>query len=119
MLISLFLQAIPTFYGDIPALGIHPKKGEHVSLTNIKSILAAEYIPTVDVAINDGTIIVTFEDIDNQQRAKLALTDAIATKADITVQYQSAAPAWFATFGADPCKTWTRFTRGGAIITFC
>ncbi|PTB33688.1 protein translocase subunit SecD [Photobacterium phosphoreum] len=118
MFITLFLQAIPTFYGDIPALGIHPKKSEHVTLTDVKSILVADHISTVDIAINNNTIIATFEDIDSQQRAKLALTDAIAAKADITVQYQSAAPAWFATFGAEPVKLGLDLRGGVQLLLF-
>lgn len=104
MLVTLLIQAIPTFYGDVPALGFHAKRGDAVSLSVVQQALNDNDIPVLSLKDDAGAVVATFDNIDNQQRAKQLLASDLGGYVDITVQYQSAAPAWFSSFGAEPVK---------------
>ncbi|WP_051202011.1 protein translocase subunit SecD [Ferrimonas senticii] len=104
MLLTLLLQAIPSFYGDMPALGVHAKRDQLVSLAEVEQLLEQQQLPATSLTQNDEQLVLTFADIEAQQQAKKLLTQTLADQAEITVQYQSAAPAWFSKIGAEPVK---------------
>lgn len=126
MLLTLLFQAIPTFYGDIPALGVHPKNHEDITVSMVKNALLAENLLALDVSnlneknekANLKSIVATFKDVQTQQRAKQILGERFGKNADITVQYQSAAPAWFSTFGAEPVKLGLDLRGGVQLLLF-
>lgn len=104
MFLALLMQAIPSFYGDIPALGIQVKQDKYLSPDAVTTLLADANVPAKALKFEDGEMIATFDSIASQQQAKALLDTQLANDADITVQYYSAAPAWFKTLGADPVK---------------
>ncbi|PKF49832.1 protein translocase subunit SecD [Enterovibrio nigricans] len=118
MLLTLLLQAIPTFYGDVPALGVHAKRGDETSLSVVKNMLTDKGIPFREAMTEGEEVIVTFDDIDAQQSAKHVLNESLSNYADITIQYQSAAPAWFSTFGAEPVKLGLDLRGGVQLLLF-
>lgn len=118
MLLTLLMQAIPTFYGDIPALGVHAKQGESISLDRVKNALSDGNVPTIDITMDNDVVIATFKDIDTQQYARQVLVQALAYQADVTVQYQSAAPTWFNRIGAEPVKLGLDLRGGVQLLLF-
>lgn len=126
MLLTLLFQAIPTFYGDIPALGVHAKNQENITVSRVKNALSAQGLSALDVSVHsktqgettDKTIVATFKDVESQQRAKQILGQNFGKNADITVQYQSAAPPWFSAFGADPVKLGLDLRGGVQLLLF-
>ncbi|MCL1039152.1 protein translocase subunit SecD [Shewanella submarina] len=104
MFLALLMQAIPSFYGDIPALGIQVKQDKYLSPEAVTRLLDTAAVPAKELQFEAGEMLVTFDTIAHQQQAKALLDTQLAKDADITVQYYSAAPEWFKTLGADPVK---------------
>ncbi len=104
MFITLMIQAIPTFYGDTPALGVHAEKGSALSASNVAGLLDSHNIKAKSVTQKDGSLVIAFNNMESQQKAKALLADTLGDKAELTIQYASAAPSWFEKLGASPVK---------------
>ncbi|WP_318517221.1 protein translocase subunit SecD [Photobacterium leiognathi] len=118
MLISLLLQAIPTLYGDIPAISIQSLSDEPVSISEIHDILDTANLTSLDIHQQDNTKVISFSDIAEQQLAKQALDYVLGDTSEITIQYQSAAPQWFKTIGAEPVKLGLDLRGGVQLLLF-
>ncbi|WP_322804503.1 protein translocase subunit SecD [Vibrio alfacsensis] len=118
MLATLLLQAIPTLYGDVPAVGIRAQAGSQIVADDIKNILDIKGIVALDIDQQDDVKIISFDTIEAQQRAKQALDRALGDGAEVTVQYQSTAPKWFKTIGAEPVKLGLDLRGGVQLLLF-
>lgn len=114
MLACLTLQAIPSFYGDVPAIGIN---NSLISKQEISHLLEKSKINPISIINENGEHILTFENISDQQNAKKLLED-LNGLTDVTIQYHSAAPKWFKNIGADPVKLGLDLRGGVQLLLF-
>ncbi|CAH0532812.1 Protein translocase subunit SecD [Vibrio stylophorae] len=116
--ITCLIQAIPSFYGDIPALSIHSDKQSPVSQQTVVNALNDAKIPYRQITQTDGDLDLQFADINAQQQAKTLLSKTLPRKTELTVQYVSAAPTWFDKLGAHPVKLGLDLRGGVQLLLF-
>ena len=102
------IYALPNFYGSMPALQMKPRQVEvmvtETQTDNIQRSLNQSHIPFQKIFIENGQILITFSDADNELKARDVLMNAFNRDYTIAANLLPAAPRWFRLFGAEPMK---------------
>ncbi|WP_067040198.1 protein translocase subunit SecD [Moritella sp. JT01] len=100
----MLLSAIPTLYGENPALQINHKQGQQPAIHVLKQTLEESNIAVtrIDQDMDKTTIVLT--DSSTQTRAKAILEAILPANDDITLALVSAAPSWLQSMGLKPIK---------------
>ncbi|QUM83960.1 protein translocase subunit SecD [Moritella sp. 28] len=100
----MLLSAIPTIYGEDPALQINHKQDQQPALHVLKQTLEGSNIAVkrIDQDMDKTTIVLT--DLSTQTRAKAILEATLPADDDITLALVSAAPSWLQSMGLKPIK---------------
>lgn len=101
------LYAIPNLYGEDPSLQITGARGVSVSaltLDEIRIILEKEHITIKSIALEDGVILVRFNNAEAQLHARELLLLKLDDKFIIAVNLAPASPKWLGMLGANPMK---------------
>ncbi|QUM79737.1 protein translocase subunit SecD [Moritella sp. 5] len=100
----MLLSAIPTIYGEDPALQINHKQGQQPAIHVLKQALEESNIAVtrIDQDMDKTTIVLTGSS--SQTRAKAILEATLPADDDITLALVSAAPFWLQSMGLKPIK---------------
>jgi len=100
----MLLSAIPTLYGEDPALQINHQQNQQPAIHMLKQTLAESNIAVtrIDQEMDKTTIVLA--DSGTQTRAKAILEAILPADDDITLALVSAAPSWLQNMGLKPIK---------------
>ena len=103
-LLIMLLSAIPTVYGEDPALQISHKQLKSPVIYTLKQQLEKNNIEVkrIDQSFEQTTIVLV--DSSEQTRAKAVLESMLSSHNDITLALVSAAPSWLQQLGLKPIK---------------
>ena len=103
-ILIMLLSAIPTLYGEDPALQINHQQNQPPAIHELKQTLAASNIAVtrIDQEMDKTTIVLA--DPSTQTRAKAILETVLPADDDITLALVSAAPSWLQSMGLKPIK---------------
>ncbi|GIC78060.1 protein translocase subunit SecD [Moritella sp. F3] len=103
-LLVMLLSAIPTLYGESPALQINHQQAQKTAIHTLKQTLENNDITVTRIdQEGDKTTIVLAEN-SSQTRAKAILESILPADDDITLSLVSAAPSWLQNMGLKPIK---------------
>lgn len=113
-ILMMLLSAIPTLYGEDPALQINhvhatdnTQSNEHARLPSINALkqqLEQNTISVKRIDQNAGKTTVVLTEASDQTRAKSVLEGMLPDNNDITLSLVSAAPSWLHNIGMQPIK---------------
>jgi len=103
-ILIMLLSAIPTLYGEDPALQINHQQNQQPAIHMLKQTLAESNIAVtrIDQEMDKTTIVLA--DSGTQTRAKAILEAILPADDDITLALVSAAPSWLQNMGLKPIK---------------
>lgn len=100
-IVLLALSALPSWYGDKPALLIEQTHNE-LSLDTVARQLKQHNIDVREVTQRDTQLTLLFENEHDQTQAKNLLKPLLSKESQLTLAYQSVAPAWLSELGFAP-----------------
>lgn len=107
ILVVGFLYSLPNLYGDDPAVQVetpsHVAKDETFVLYMQEQLQAAK-LPFKRVALEKNDILVRFNTIDEQLKAKEFLQHTLGDAYSVALNLAPATPAWLQSIGAEPLK---------------
>ncbi len=99
------VYTIPNFYGDTPALQITGINDSYLFdqtiITNIDVSLAQIGVLRANKYLHANKLIITFDDIDTQLKAKDIITQNLGDNYNVTLNLISSSPAWLHKINAD------------------
>ncbi|TLU61665.1 protein translocase subunit SecD [Thalassotalea litorea] len=101
------LYALPNLYGEDPAVQISGKRGLEVTastLDTVKSELDNGNIRYQSAALENGQILVRFDNYENQQNARDTLMKGLSDEYSVALNLTPATPDWLDSIGAVPMK---------------
>ena len=102
------LYALPNIYGEDPAIQVTGARGASVSMSTLDTVTQAldkEKLSYKSAALENGSILVRFNDTDTQINANEVVTDALVDQsAIVALNLAAATPNWLASIGASPMK---------------
>lgn len=101
------LYALPNLYGEDPAVQISGKRGLEVTastLDSVKSELDSANINYRSAALENGQILVRFDNYERQQNARDALLKGLGDQYSVALNLTPATPEWLDNLGAVPMK---------------
>ncbi|MFA0338732.1 protein translocase subunit SecD [Vibrio breoganii] len=103
--IILTLSAIPTWFGEKPAIQIQvPEKTIFTtSIQTLKRSLEDQGIPVLSATEQDNQISLLFDNESDQTHARIILNKQYSEES-IAYSYQSVAPQWLSNMGMNPIK---------------
>lgn len=103
-LLVMLLSAIPTLYGENPALQINHKQSPKSAINTLKQTLESNNIVVMRIDQEADKTTIVLADSNTQTRAKAILESMLPTDDDITLSLVSAAPSWLQNMGLKPIK---------------
>ena len=105
-LVILALSAIPTWYGEQPAIQIRSTEqaGTFGSIDSLNRLLIGSSIEARQIDQNGQQYTIIFDNEHDQSKARAVLDDELAETDTITFSYVSVAPKWLTDFGLQPIK---------------
>ncbi len=96
------LYSVPNLYPDDEALQVTHESQQLVQadLDNITTALAAAQLATIGQELNDSGILLRFEGVDEQLRAKTAVEDALTDDYIVALNLAPTTPGWMQAIGA-------------------
>ncbi|WP_074388168.1 protein translocase subunit SecD [Proteus myxofaciens] len=101
------LYALPNLYGEDPAVQITGVRGTAASeqtLDQVRTLLDKEKIEAKSIALENGAILVRFNNPDVQLRAREALLPALGDQFIVALNLAPATPKWLEAIGGEPMK---------------
>ncbi len=101
------LYALPNIYGEDPAIQVTGARGASVDLATLDTItstLEKENISTKSIALEDGSVLVRFNDTDTQISARDILSQSLGKDLIVALNLAPATPVWLDSIGATPMK---------------
>ncbi|MCG7489918.1 protein translocase subunit SecD [Vibrio sp. Of14-4] len=101
------LYALPNIYGEDPAIQITGARGASVDMSTLDSITQAlneKGLSQKSIALEDGSILVRFNDTDTQLSARDVINEALGKDKIIALNLAPATPDWLDAIGAAPMK---------------
>ncbi len=104
--VLLLLSAIPTWYGEKPALQVTTSQGESVLNDPIKlnQFLESKQIPVVEISSQGDKTTLVFDSESQQTHAREAISQVMNEEDSISFSYMSVAPKWLGDMGFTPIK---------------
>ena len=109
------LYALPNLYGEDPAVQISGTRGQEANssvLSEVQTVLKENNLATKSIVLENGSILVRFNNTDNQLLAKDKITEKLGTNYSVALNLAPATPAWLSSIGGNPMK-WGLDLRGG------
>ncbi|MEZ9534365.1 protein translocase subunit SecD [Vibrio lentus] len=101
------LYALPNIYGEDPAVQVTGARGASVDLSTLDAVtdaLEAKSLSTKSVALENGFILVRFNDTDTQISARDIITEALGDDVIVALNLAASTPDWLESIGAAPMK---------------
>ncbi|PMH27150.1 protein-export membrane protein SecD [Vibrio lentus] len=101
------LYALPNIYGEDPAVQVTGARGASVDLSTLDAVtdaLEAKSLSTKSVALENGSILVRFNDTDTQISARDIITEALGDDVIVALNLAASTPDWLVSIGAAPMK---------------
>lgn len=101
------LYALPNIYGEDPAVQVTGARGASVDMSTLDAVtnaLEAENLSTKSVALENGSILVRFNDTDAQISARDVITEALDEDVIVALNLAASTPDWLESIGAAPMK---------------
>lgn len=101
------LYALPNIYGEDPAIQITGARGASVDLTTLDSVTKAldeKSLSSKSIALENGSILVRFNDTDTQISARDIISEALGREAIVALNLAPSTPDWLESIGAAPMK---------------
>lgn len=109
------LYALPNLYGEDPAVQISGTRGQEANsgvLSEVQTVLKENNLATKSIVLENGSILVRFNNTDAQLLAKDKITEKLGTNYSVALNLAPATPAWLSSIGGNPMK-WGLDLRGG------
>ena len=109
------LYALPNLYGEDPAVQISGTRGQEADsgvLSEVQTVLKDNHLSTKSVVLENGSILVRFDNTDAQLLAKDKITEKLGTNYSVALNLAPATPKWLSSIGGNPMK-WGLDLRGG------
>ena len=109
------LYALPNLYGEDPAVQISGTRGQEADsgvLNEVQTVLKDNHLTTKSVVLENGSILVRFDNTDAQLLAKDKITEKLGTNYSVALNLAPATPKWLSSIGGNPMK-WGLDLRGG------
>ena len=109
------LYALPNLYGEDPAVQISGTRGQEANsgvLSEVQTVLKDNNLSTKSVVLENGSILVRFDNTDAQLLAKDKITEKLGTNYSVALNLAPATPKWLSSIGGNPMK-WGLDLRGG------
>ena len=109
------LYALPNLYGEDPAVQISGTRGQEADsgvLSEVQTVLKDNNLTTKSVVLENGSILVRFDNTDAQLLAKDKITEKLGTNYSVALNLAPATPKWLSSIGGNPMK-WGLDLRGG------
>ena len=109
------LYALPNLYGEDPAVQISGTRGQEADsgvLSEVQTVLKDNNLITKSVVLENGSILVRFDNTDAQLLAKDKITEKLGTNYSVALNLAPATPKWLSSIGGNPMK-WGWDLRGG------
>ena len=101
------LYALPNIYGEDPAIQITGARGASVNMSTLDSVTQAldqKSLSYKSIALEDGSILVRFNDTDAQISARDVINEALGRDNIVALNLAPATPNWLDSIGAAPLK---------------
>ncbi|KJY82813.1 preprotein translocase subunit SecD [Vibrio galatheae] len=102
--VVLTLSAIPTWYGEKPAIKVTTSHGLGVSIPELQQYLNQRDIEVAEIQQVGTATTLVFENETQQTQARQALDSLLGKDDLITFSYVSVAPKWLGEWGFSPIK---------------
>ena len=109
------LYALPNLYGEDPAVQISGTRGQEADsgvLSEVQTVLKDNNLSTKSIVLENGSILVRFDNTDAQLLAKDKITEKLGTNYSVALNLAPATPKWLSSIGGNPMK-WGLDLRGG------
>ncbi|PMF91779.1 protein-export membrane protein SecD [Vibrio breoganii] len=101
------LYALPNLYGEDPAIQVTGARGASVDMATMDSVTNAldkENLSHKSIALENGSILVRFNDTDTQISARDVISEALGSDLIVALNLAPATPSWLESIGANPMK---------------
>lgn len=101
------LYALPNLYGEDPAIQVTGARGASVDMSTLDTVTQAldkEQLSHKSIALENGTILVRFNDTDTQLTARDVIAEAVGGEKIVALNLAPATPNWLEAIGAEPMK---------------
>ncbi len=101
------LYALPNIYGDDPAIQITGARGASVDMSTLDAVTDAlnkAQLSQKSIALENGSILVRFNDTDTQISARDIISEALGKDKIVALNLAPSTPDWLESIGAAPMK---------------
>ncbi|HGH6026144.1 TPA: protein translocase subunit SecD [Vibrio mimicus] len=101
------LYALPNIYGEDPAIQITGARGASVDMSTLDAVTSAldkAHLPKKSIALENGSILVRFNDTDTQISARDIISEALGNDKIVALNLAPSTPDWLESIGAAPMK---------------
>ncbi|MEL7291277.1 MAG: protein translocase subunit SecD [Pseudomonadota bacterium] len=101
------LYALPNIYGEDPAIQVTGARGASVDMSTLDSVTQAldkQGLSHKSIALENGSILVRFNDTDTQISARDVISEAMDNDIIVALNLAPATPDWLESIGAAPMK---------------
>ncbi|AEH33899.1 SecD [Vibrio anguillarum 775] len=101
------LYALPNIYGEDPAIQITEARGASVDMSTLDAVTKAldkESLSHKSIALENGSILVRFNDTDTQISARDVVSEALGKDTIVALNLAPSTPSWLESIGAAPMK---------------
>ncbi len=101
------LYALPNIYGEDPAVQITGARGASVDMSTLDTVtqtLDKNNISSKSIALEDGSILLRFNDTDTQISARDIISEVLPKDVIVALNLAPSTPDWLTSIGAAPMK---------------
>ncbi|MGL4830205.1 MAG: protein translocase subunit SecD [Vibrio sp.] len=101
------LYALPNIYGEDPAIQITGARGASVDMSTLDAVTTAldkAHLSKKSIALENGSILVRFNDTDTQISARDIISEALGNDKIVALNLAPSTPNWLESIGAAPMK---------------
>ncbi|WP_081017960.1 protein translocase subunit SecD [Vibrio metoecus] len=101
------LYALPNIYGEDPAIQITGARGASVDMSTLDAVTSAldkAHLSKKSIALENGSILVRFNDTDTQISARDIISEALGNDKIVALNLAASTPDWLESIGAAPMK---------------
>lgn len=106
-IITAALYALPNIYGEDPAIQVTGARGASVDMSTLDAVTKAldkEQLSHKSITLENGSILVRFNDTDTQISARDIISEALGQDKIVALNLAPATPDWLEAIGASPLK---------------
>ncbi|HDM8034800.1 protein translocase subunit SecD [Vibrio fluvialis] len=101
------LYALPNIYGEDPAIQVTGARGASVDMSTLDAVTKAldtAHLSHKSIALENGSILVRFNDTDTQISARDVISEALGSDKIVALNLAASTPDWLESIGAAPMK---------------